>query len=439
MEVNNRIIVIGGGPSGSSAASFLAKMGHDVLVLEKEKFPRPHVGESLIPFTYELFEELGLLEEMKATYNRKPGVKFTSSDGSNSTTWYFDKIIDGPSSLSFHVERAFFDDLLLKKSRSWGAKVIEEATVTEVDLDLPDNMACVTVTDKAGQLNRHYARFVVDASGQSTFLANKFRDKSNYEGLNRVALNTHWFNPKYSPELEEGCIEIIHLGGEKLGWIWAIPLSADRLSVGVVMSADYFKAQRKLHKGDANMLEKIYHGELLQSKAISDILKDATQDESVNAHGDYSYYTETKYGNNFAVIGDASAFLDPIFSSGIYVGMVSAKLVSEEIDNMLKTGLAPKETLGIAYNNIKGGYDLVEKLIRTFYDPNAISLSNLNKVKDVDYEKFHAAYTIYHYILAGDFFSNPKKYNKVIDMLKDSEKLEKFRNFIHSRDKAAVG
>ena len=438
METNNRIIIIGGGPAGSTTASYLAKKGHDVLVIEKEKFPRPHVGESLIPFTHDMFKELGLLDEMEAKYNRKPGVKFTSSDGAQSTVWYFDKIIDGPSSLSFHVERAPFDKLLLDKSVEWGAEVMEESTVTDIDFDLPDNMSCVTVTDKSGNMSKHYARFVVDASGQSTFLANKFNDKTNYEGLNRVALNTHWFNPNYSAELAEGCIEIIHLGGEKLGWIWAIPLSADWLSVGVVMSADHFKAQRKKYKGDPDMLEKIYHGELAESAAISAILKDAKQDERVNAHGDYSYYTENKYGNNYAVVGDASAFLDPIFSSGIYVGMVSGKLVSEQIDKLLREGLAPDETLGRAYENIKGGYDLVEKLIRTFYDPNAISLSSLNNVKDVDYEKFHKAYTIYHYILAGDFFSNPTKYDKVIDMLKDSDKLEKFRNFIYSKEKAAV-
>src|SRR6056297_684606 len=132
---DSKIFVIGGGPAGSSAASFLAMKGHDVTLFEKEKFPRPHVGESLLPFNYGLFDDLGVLDRMTTTYNRKPGVKFSNSDGSSNTVWYFKDEITGPSSLSFHVERASFDKMLLDRSKELGVKVYEETPVRGVKFD----------------------------------------------------------------------------------------------------------------------------------------------------------------------------------------------------------------------------------------------------------------------------------------------------------------
>jgi flavin-dependent dehydrogenase len=433
----DKIIVIGGGPSGSSVASFLSMKGHNVTLFEKEKFPRPHVGESLLPFNYALFDELGVLNDMEVGFQRKPGVRFSNSDGKRSTVWYFEDVIKDPSSLSFHVERASFDKLLLDRSRELGTLVFEETAVKKVDFEIPDGVRVVTL-DKEGNTKEHFANFVIDASGQSTFLANKFRDKSHYDGLDRVAVNSHWTNPTYHKELKEGCVEIIHLGGEKMGWIWAIPLSDTRVSVGVVMSADYFKSQRKKFAGDKNILDIVYHQELAGSSLISDVLKTATKEAPAMAHGDYSYYTDKKFGKKFAVIGDASAFLDPIFSSGIYVGMMSAKLVSEKLDIAITQNKCPMAELEPVYDTLKGGYDLIEKLIRLFYDPNAISLSNLSDVQNEDYDKFYKAYKIYHFLLQGDFLRNYKKYMKAADLLKDTKNLEKYTNLVNKKDSVAV-
>ena len=436
---NNKIIVIGGGPAGSSVSSFLAMKGHEVVVFEKEKFPRIHVGESLLPFNYELFEELGVIDNMKANYHRKPGVKFASNDGSKSTTWYFQDVIRHESSLSFHVDRAKFDNMLLERSRELGVTVHEQTAVTNVDFDQPDGLVKVTTRSSGGEITDHMAKFVIDASGQNTFLANKFKDKKSYEGLGRVAVNTHWQNPEYDKELGEGCIEIIHIGGEKMGWIWAIPIADDRLSVGVVVSGDYFKAQRIASAGDKDFLEKLYRQELSESPLMTSILKNATMERSPMAHGDYSYYTDKKYGDNFAVVGDASSFLDPIFSSGIYIAMFNAKLVAENIDKAFKTpGLSPSEAMKDTYVMLQDAYDLVEKLIRIWYDPNAISLANLQEVQNVEYEKFYSAYKIYHYLLQGDFVRNAKKYMKAADILQDSKQLEKYTNFVSKKDAIAI-
>uniref|UniRef100_UPI0030D72A0D NAD(P)/FAD-dependent oxidoreductase n=1 Tax=uncultured Planktosalinus sp. TaxID=1810935 RepID=UPI0030D72A0D len=305
---NDKFIVIGGGPSGSTVASLLAMKGHKVLLFEKEKFPRPHVGESLLPFNYHLFKELGVLDTMEKKYHRKPGVKFTNSDGSTNTVWYFDHAIKDPSSLSFHVDRAHFDNMLLDRTKELGVEVIEETTVKHVEFNHNDDIVKVSTRNKDGVEEDFFTKFIIDASGQSTFLANTFNDKKNYDGLERVAINSHWQNPTYDKELGEGCIEIIHLGGEKMGWIWAIPLSKTRLSVGVVMSNSYFLSQRKRFAGEKKVLDKIYLSELNESKLVDKILSKAKKEAPAMAHGDYSYYTDTKYGKNYAVIGDASAF-----------------------------------------------------------------------------------------------------------------------------------
>ncbi|HKK88488.1 MAG TPA: tryptophan 7-halogenase, partial [Saprospiraceae bacterium] len=204
---DSKIFVIGGGPAGSSAASFLAMKGHDVTLFEKEKFPRPHVGESLLPFNYGLFDDLGVLDRMTTTYNRKPGVKFSNSDGSSNTVWYFKDEITGPSSLSFHVERASFDKMLLDRSKELGVKVYEETPVRGVKFDHNKNQIKVSVQNRDGKKSVFVGDFIIDASGQSTFLAKKLKDKNKYHGLDRVAINSHWLNPKYNKELEEGIIE----------------------------------------------------------------------------------------------------------------------------------------------------------------------------------------------------------------------------------------
>ncbi len=437
-KTSNRIIVIGGGPAGSTIASYLAMDGHNVTVFEKEKFPRPHVGESLLPFNYVIFEELGVLSKMETGFQRKPGVRFSSSDGENSTVWYFEDVIKDPSSLSFHVERATFDKMLLDRSKELGAIVFEETTVKNVEFESDNGDVIVTVKSKTGEESHHKAKFVIDASGQQTFLANKFRNKEVYEGLDRVAVNSHWINPNYHKELKEGCVEIIHLGGEKMGWIWAIPLSDTRVSVGVVMSADYFKQQRKKHAGQKNILDIIYENELKESSLISNVLKDAEKEAPAMAHGDYSYYSEDKYGNNFAIIGDASAFLDPIFSSGIYVAMMSAKFVAEKLNDSFRKNLQPEEELRSVYEILSGGYDLIEKLIRIFYDPNSISLSDLKNAQDLDFDKFYKAYKIYHFLLQGDFLVNHKKYSKAADLLKNPKKLDAYKNLVENKESEAI-
>jgi flavin-dependent dehydrogenase len=428
-------IIIGGGPAGSTTATTLAQLGHDVLVLEKNKFPRDHVGESLLPFCYQIFQDLKILDKMKTGFSRKPGVTFSNMNGSEASHWCFDQVIKDESYLSFHVHRAQFDELLLNNCRDHGVAVKEEVRVINVMFDHLPGIVQVKSENNNRQQISFLSRFVVDASGQDTLLAKQLNCKEAFESLNkRIAFSTHWSGANYNATLIAGNTEIVHLEGDKAGWLWMIPLKEDRLSIGVALNMEYAKARKKelspLHE---NWQEVFYKMELNCSAVASEILKDASIINPIAVNGNFSYYASKKFGKQYAVVGDASAFLDPIFSSGIYLGMKGGQLVAEGISQLLKEG--KNEQLSCAYKDISGAYRLVEKLINTFYNPNSIRFSQVTDERGFSYQKFKAAYSILHLILAGDFFTNYNRYMKAIEMLNDIEKIDQYENLVNHETK----
>ncbi len=431
------IIVIGGGPAGSTTATFLARKGYQVLLLEKEKFPREHVGESLLPFCYHVLKDLGVLSEMESRFSRKPGVTFGNSTGENNSHWCFRQEIKDDSYLSFHVRRAEFDDLLLKNSRKNGATVQEETTVLKVDLSSPEK-AIVYAESPDGNALQYEARMVIDASGQQTFLARQLKTRRPFESLApRAAYSTHWGNAELSPELKAGHIKIIYLGGaEKAGWIWMIPLAGGRLSVGLAINMEYANRQRRiLSQEHDNWQEALYFQELESSPAVQEILANASTLGSVNINGDFSYYSEEKWGSNFAIVGDASAFLDPVFSSGIYLAIKGAQLVVEGIDQWLRD--SHQEGIEKAYTDIAGAYKLVEKLINTYYDPSYIQWDALGGIStSSDFRQTESAFSLVHLVLAGDFFTNYDRYQQALEMFRDPNRLEQFKHLAHSNTAA---
>lgn len=431
------VLIIGGGPTGSTSASLLAEKGYKVLVLEKEKFPREHIGESLIPASYLTLKRLGILDELAKISPRKPGVEFVNSDGKGHSLWCFKNVVKNESYLSFHVKRSLFDEMLLNNSRKKGAEVREEVTVKNVILDKPDGNVEVQAVDKNGVAITFHARFLIDASGLHTFLGSKLGVKKPVKDLDRVAVWSHWSKVKYDTALNQGAIKIIYLGGtEKKGWVWVIPLSKEHLSIGVVVNNSYLKKEKeKLTKqGVEDWKGEFYKNEIEDSPALKGLLHNAHMDHKVQANGDYSYYCTTKFGNNFALVGDAGAFLDPIFSSGIFVGMHSAELVSDALHEKLQNNndLPLKET----YEKINGAVGLIEKFVKLFYSPEIINFSVAgHPAKLLEFKQTEAMYTIFHYLLSGDFFSNYRKYSEFIDNMRDQKIITKFQNLInHSKD-----
>ncbi|MGL4595897.1 MAG: NAD(P)/FAD-dependent oxidoreductase, partial [Bacteroidia bacterium] len=401
------VVIIGGGPGGSTCATYLRQMGYNVGVFEKDIFPRDHVGESLIPFIYYKLEELGVLDEVKKITTKKPGVNFVDRDGLRQSVWCFDRIMKGGAEMSMHGLRAPFDQALLRNAAKNGALIHEGALVKDVDLTNPQQ-AKIRVGFADGSERWVTARFLVDASGQNSFLASRTGTKKPYEGLDRVALFTHWIHTNYDSALNGGLIKIMYLGGEKLGWLWVIPVGRNHLSIGVTLNNAYVREQKK--RLGENWKKLLYEQEVQEAIGLRSILENAVIEHDVQILGDYSYRVDQKYGSNFAYVGDAGAFLDPIFSSGIYVAMEVAHRVAKCLDVKFKAGdAAGEEKFAAEFQEINQAYLLIEKFIRLFYEPDLLNFSHAGGVED-GYQKILNAYEIFHYLLAGDFFLNAPKY-----------------------------
>jgi flavin-dependent dehydrogenase len=431
-------LVIGGGPAGSTMASFLAKRGHSVVVLERDHFPREHVGESMLPFCYHVFEELGVLETMKERFVRKPGVRFIDIDGMTNTAWCFNRHIEDESNLSFQVIRSEFDDVLLRNAERLGATVVEGTRVTDVSLGDDDGRHIVTATSGDGTTT-YAPRFVVDASGRDTFMSNRLGTKTAHKELERTALScTKWKGAKFKDTLEQGLIQIVYLGGEKQGWIWCIPLGNDRLSVGVVMNTAYYRAQRArlLAAGEADWKRALYLEEIASAPFTRDVLEDAEMTGALQVNGDYSYVCHQKWGNGFALVGDASAFIDPIFSTGVYMAMKSAAIVSEAVDIRLREGEDPaKIAFKEAYERVVGAYDLIDKLIRLFYTPEVVNFAQLATAGKAfqDFDHYRNAMSVYHFLISGDYFERPAYYDEFIETLRDQKTFNRYKKTVLDR------
>lgn len=428
-------IIAGGGPTGSTSAIYLRRKGYNVLVLEREYFPRQHVGESLLPFCFPLFQELGVLDDMKKRFVRKPGARFTNHDGTKSSTWCFRNIIQDESYLSFHVVRADFDKLLLDKAKSEGATVQEGSKVTEVNLDNPEEVA-VKATCKDQEYD-YRARFFIDATGQDTFLARRLGDKKSYQELDRIAFLTHWKGAKYTQGIDVGLLQICYLPPHKSGWFGIQPVGKDRLSVGLIISRKYLKEQKEKfkksgHEDDWQM--QLYLQEVREAPLTKDILEHAHIAQSLIAVSDYSYYAERTFGSNFAMLGDSGKFLDPIFASGVYLGMNSSKMFADALDVMMKSGTTEGlQAMTDAKKHIDGAYNLVEKFVNIYYDPTSFNLAELSSTSESNYQGYETAFSLVHYLLAGDFFNNYERYSEFLDMLRNPKQFSRWKNLVIDR------
>lgn len=421
------VAIIGGGPAGSSAAIYLRQKGYSVTVFEKEKFPREHVGESLIPFCYYHLRDMGVLEKVKTFATYKPGIQFTDKDGLRQSVWCFERILNDGAEMVFHTLRAPFDKALLDHARELGADVLEEHLVQAVELN-DFSQVSLNVSQSSGEKHTYRAKFLLDASGQSAFLARKLHDKQAYPGLRRTAFYRRWKNNRYDRALNAGLIKLVYLGDDKQGWFWAIPIGRNYLSVGVSLDNDYVRERKKDFQGESWKNE-FYMRELREASCLSEILADSIPEQDANAVSDYSYYARNKFGSNWAMIGDSGAFLDPIFSSGLFVAMESAKRVSNAIDHKFGNGV---DKFPETFLEIEGAYQLIEKFVRLFYDPDLLKFSHLGSSDD-GFARFTHAYNIFHYLMAGDFFANHKKYHEFIDTLLKERKSNQF--IIYARNK----
>ena len=318
------VLVVGGGPAGATIAALLAERGRSVAVLEKAHHPRFHIGESLLPANVALFDRLGLRDQVEAIGLPKWGVEFVSPEHAHRQFVEFADAWDKSMPYAWQVRRSDLDELLFRNAAARGAQALEGHRVREVSFDAEG--ASVDVEQEGGGRRTWRARFVVDASGRDTLLANQLRSKKKNPRHNSAALYGHFTGATRLPGKLEGNITIFWF---EHGWFWFIPLADGSTSVGAVCWPHYLKSRNK-------PLPEFFRDTLALCPALAERLQAATLiDEQVHATGNYSYSSSTSSGERFLMLGDAYAFVDPVFSSGVYLAMQSAFEGADVIEAML--------------------------------------------------------------------------------------------------------
>ena len=331
------VLVIGGGPAGSTAAALLSNRGRDVVLLEKEAHPRFHIGESLLPCNLAIFERLGMHAEIRAMGVYKPGAEFISDETGESVGFNFATGIDQTFTHSYHVRRSQFDAALFDNARRNGARAMERTRVVDVVL-AQDNgdtgRARVTARHEDGTSHIFGPRFVLDASGRDTFMANRLHNKRADKRNNTAAVYGHFRHVKCRTDGDmAGCISI-HLAQD--GWFWVIPLQDEIISVGFVGTQPAFKRRRgSLHDF---LLDRIS-----QSLMLSERMQEAELVSEVMTAGNYSYRARGGWGEGYMMIGDAFAFVDPLFSSGVMLAMTGGEVGADVANAWLDDAAAGRK------------------------------------------------------------------------------------------------
>ena len=319
------VFIIGGGPAGSTAAALLAQRGLDVVLAEKERHPRFHIGESLLPMNLELFERLGLSDRIRAIALQKPGAELNSPLHDEPVTLNFSEAWDKTRPYSYQVRRSEFDRILFENCVAQGTRAMQSCRVTATAFP-PEGGISIT-TDSREDGERHWqARYLVDASGRDTFLANRLSIKRHNRHHASAALYGHFTGARRLSGDAEGNISLFWF---EHGWLWFIPLLDGATSVGAVCIPEYLRARKT--DPDRFLLDTI-----ALCPALARRLEDASLVANATATGNYSYRSEHMTGDRYILLGDAYAFVDPIFSSGVMLAMQSAFLGADVVEACLR-------------------------------------------------------------------------------------------------------
>ena len=352
-------IVVGGGPAGTTAGAFLAKKGWRVLLLEKEKFPRYSIGESLMPYCYFTLERLGIIDKMKNShFPKKYSVQFVSAEGSISTPFYFFKHLKHEASTTWQVLRSEFDQMLLDNAREKGVEVRERTRVVGT-VEANGTVAGVRALDCNGLKQEFRAPLTLDASGREVFSMTRKRWKVRDPRLNKIAIWTYYQGAGRDPGLDEGATTVAYL--PEKGWFWYIPLPQDRVSVGIVAEKDYLYQNTR----DPRV---IFQREIGTNPWIHHHLASGKQGGPYWVTGEYSYRSKYCAANGLVLVGDAFSFLDPVFSSGVFLALRGGELVAEAADRALASGDCSAEKFDRYGKEMNRGLEAMRKLVYAFYD-----------------------------------------------------------------------
>lgn len=354
-------LVIGGGPAGAATACLVAEQGYSTLLVEREKLPRFHVGESLMPETYWSFERLGVLHEMdRIGFTKKNGVQFVTSDDKETAPFIFSEYDDRDCSMTWHVQRADFDQMLVDTAYQRGATVADETRVLDIEIrkQSPHKVILQPAGDKSKEIEV-MARVVVDGSGQQAIIANRLGLKEQYADLKKSAIWSYFTGAKRNGGANPEVTCILHTN-TKDAWFWYIPLSDGTVSVGLVGDNDFI-----LKRGGSP--EKTFYQEMANCPGLKRRLIDAECVGKFHVAKEFSYRCKQQAGPGWVLVGDAGGFIDPIYSSGVFLALKSGVMAGEAICQALAANDLSAERLGSWVPQYNSGVRWILKLVRAFY------------------------------------------------------------------------
>lgn len=355
------VCVVGGGPAGSALATFLQQLERRCLVLERAHFPRYHIGESLIPHTYGPLHRLGLLPKLRTShFPEKRSVRFVSPEGTEADPFYFSETIQGEASRTWQIERGEFDRMCLDNARESGAEVRAGVSAEEVLFE-NGRAVGVLVRSEDGERHRIRARVVADASGFATLIGSQLGLKEHVPGLHKAAIWSYYRGGERLPGIDAGETTVFMIA--QRGWFWYIPLPDDIVSVGVVASPDYLFDR-------SDDLEAVFLREVERCRPLSERLAKAGRTAPVRGIRRLAYRNREITGDGWVMVGDAAAFLDPVYSSGLFLALTSAELAAGSIHTALQAGDVSAAQLGAFTGPLTNGVLVIRQLIGAFYDSN---------------------------------------------------------------------
>ncbi len=355
-------LVIGGGPAGSTVGALLAEYGHRVLILEREKFPRYHIGESLLPFTFHPLQRLGLIDEMRrSAFIKKYSVQFISQSGKASQPFYFSTRYEEDVAQTWQVLRSEFDLMLLNNARRKGARVLEQTTVREL-LREDGRVVGVRAVTPDGATREFLAPLTLDASGRDAVAGAQFHWRIQDPMLKKFAVWTYYEGALRDDGIDAGATTVAFV--PEKGWFWYIPQHQNRISVGVVAEGKY------LMRDGVRDLAKIFQREVGQNVWIQNHLQPGKQVGNYYITNEFSYRSRHGAADGLVLLGDAFGFLDPVFSSGVMLALKSGVLAADVAHEAILAGDCSAARFATYTRMMQEGMENMRKLVYAFYDTN---------------------------------------------------------------------